>query len=73
MPLFGLSADNSFIVCTIFSFFNAELIEDVLDSKVVEKLKGAQTLVKHRDDRELLREIQEKGIETATSRKTSNW
>ncbi|HAF88928.1 MAG TPA: AAA family ATPase, partial [Deltaproteobacteria bacterium] len=46
---------------------------DVLDSKVVEKLKGAQTLVKHRDDRELLREIQEKGIESATSRKTSNW
>ena len=46
---------------------------DVLDSKVVEKLKGAQTLVKHRDDRELLKEIQEKGIDSATSRKTSNW
>ena len=46
---------------------------DVLDSKVVEKLKGAQTLVKHRDDRELLKEIQEKGIESATSRKKSNW
>ena len=41
--------------------------------KVVEKLKGAQTLVKHRDDRELLRVIQEKGIESATSRKTPNW
>ena len=46
---------------------------NVLDSKVVERLKGAQTLVKHRDDRELLRAIQEKGIEAATSRKTPNW
>ena len=45
---------------------------DVLDSKVVERLKGAQTLVKHRDDRELLRAIQEKGIEAATSRKSPN-
>ena len=46
---------------------------NVLDSKVVERLKGAQTLVKHRDDRELLRVIQEKGIESATSRKSPNW
>ena len=46
---------------------------NVLDSKVVERLKGAQTLVKHRDDRELLRAIQEKGIESATSRKSQNW
>ena len=29
--MFGLSVDNSFIVWTIFSFFNAELIEDVFD------------------------------------------
>jgi len=46
---------------------------NVLDSKVVERLKGAQTLVKHRDDRELLCAIQEKGIESATSRKSQNW
>ena len=45
----------------------------VLDSKVVEKLKGAHTLVKHRDDRELLQIIQEKGIEAATSRKSPRW
>ena len=45
----------------------------VLDSKVIEKLKGAHTLVKHRDDMELLQAIQEKGIEAATSRKSSNW
>ena len=45
----------------------------VLDSKVIEKLKGAHTLVKHRDDRELLQVIQEKGIEAATSRKSSGW
>ena len=46
---------------------------NVLDSKVVERLKGAQTLVKHRDDRELLLAIQENGIESATSRKSQNW
>ena len=45
----------------------------VLDSKVIEKLKGAHTLVKHRDDRELLQVIQEKGIEAANSRKSSSW
>ena len=46
---------------------------NVLDSKVVERLHGAQTLVKHRDDRELLHAIQEKGIESATSRKSDSW
>ena len=46
---------------------------NVLDPKVVEKLHGAQTLVKHRDDRELLKMIQEKGIDSATSQKSSDW
>jgi len=46
---------------------------NVLDSKVVEKLQGAQTLIKHRDDRELLKAIQEKGINSATSQKSTNW
>ena len=45
----------------------------VLDPKVVEKLQGAQTLIKHRDDRELLKAIQEKGINSATSQNSSNW
>ncbi len=46
---------------------------NVVDSKVVEKLKGAQTLIKHRDDREILKTIQEKGINSATSQKSSTW
>ena len=46
---------------------------NVLDSKIVEKLHGGQTLVKHKDDRELLKAIQEKGIDSATSQKSSNW
>ena len=46
---------------------------NVVDSKVVEKLKGAQTLIKHRDDREILKSIQEKGINSATSQKSSTW
>ena len=45
----------------------------VLETKAIERLQGAQTLVKHRDDRELLKTIQEKGIEAATSRKKSRW
>ena len=48
-------------------------MKKVIDSKIVEKLKGAHTLVKHRDDMELLQVIQEKGIEAATSRKSSSW
>jgi len=46
---------------------------NVIDSKIVEKLHGGQTLIKHKDDRELLKIIQEKGIGSATSQKSSNW
>jgi len=62
-----------FEVCKSFEFFKNMVQINVLDSKVVERLIGAQTLVKHRDDRELLRAIQEKGIESVTSRKSQNW
>ena len=39
----------------------------------IRRLQGAQTLVKHRDDRELLRLIQERGIEEAKGRRKHSW
>ena len=45
----------------------------VTDLETIRRLQGAQTLVKHRDDRELLRLIQERGIEEAQGRRKPSW
>jgi MoxR-like ATPase len=47
--------------------------ENIQSLKDIERLKGAQTLVKHRDDRELLQLIQEKGISSASQVKSGRW
>ena len=47
--------------------------ENIQSLKDIERLKGAQTLVKHRDDRELLQLIQEKGISSASQAKSGRW
>jgi MoxR-like ATPase len=47
--------------------------QEVEDLREIEQLRGAQTLIKHRDDRELLALIREKGLEAAQSRKKPNW
>ncbi len=47
--------------------------QEVRDLQDIEQLRGAQTLIKHRDDRELLQLIREQGIEAAKSRKKSAW
>ncbi len=47
--------------------------ENINDIKSIERLRGAQTLIKHRDDRELLHMIQEKGIEAASQIKPVRW
>jgi len=49
--------------------------EGVYDTQAIEHLHGDQTLIKHRDDRELLDLIREKGIESAASqtRSHSKW
>ena len=41
--------------------------------KEIEHLKGAQPLVKHRDDRDLLQLIQDKGIAAAAQSNPSRW
>ena len=47
--------------------------ENIQSLKDIERLKGAQTLVKHRDDRELLQLIQEKGISSASQANSGRW
>ena len=47
--------------------------ENIHKIKEIEHLKGAQTLVKHRDDRELLQLIQDKGIAAAAQANPSRW
>ena len=45
--------------------------ENIHSLKDIERLKGAQTLIKHRDDRELLQLIQDTGISSAS--KANRW
>ena len=47
--------------------------ENIQSLKDIERLRGAQTLIKHRDDRELLQLIQEKGIASASQAKSGRW
>ncbi len=47
--------------------------QEVEDPQDIQQLRGAQTLIKHRDDRELLQLIREQGIDAARSRKKSAW
>ena len=47
--------------------------ENIQSLKDIQRLRGAQTLVKHRDDRELLQLIQEKGISSASQVKSGRW
>ncbi|MGK5094376.1 MoxR family ATPase [Deltaproteobacteria bacterium TL4] len=45
--------------------------ENIYDAKSIQRIQGAQTLVKHRDDRELLEIIQKEGISAAKRQQTS--